>query len=175
MNKDYAKRRTYRKRSAKKSYWKLWVFTVFFFLVFIAGLLFIGKHQISWHNVIKFPTRHAKKVSVPIKKVVPPPAVAKPTTLPQFDFYKILPQKKITGTIPEYDLEIALVKDYSAADHYKAELALLGFAVKITTLHVSDTAVYRVAVGPYDNKEGALADQKLLKQNKIKSTLRKIK
>ena len=168
MNRDYAKRNTYRKSPKKKSsYLGLWLFVLFLFVAFTTGLVYLGKHKQQLH---------LKKTTTPktISKPAPAPpseVTTKEATAPTFDFYTLLPQKTNSKTVAEYELEIATVKDYAAADHLKAELALLGFTVSITPTRGQK---YQVTAGPYDNKEGATTDLERLKQNKISGKLKKI-
>lgn len=168
MTRDYAKRNTYRKNPKKKSsYLGLWLFVLSLFVAFTAGLVYFGKHK---HQL------HPKKTTAP--KTINKPAATPPsestnkeTNTPTFDFYTLLPQKTSGKTVAEYELEVATVKDYTEADHLKAELALLGFTVSITP---TSNKKYQVTVGPYDNKEGATTDLERLKQNKISGKLKKI-
>jgi cell division protein FtsN len=177
MTRDYAKRNTKRTRTPakkKSSHWRLWFFTLFIFTAFTFGLVFVGKHQRQLQHAMKA-TPKASKVKVVKATPVQPAAEPVKATTPKFDFYTMLPQKNSNAKIPEYELEVATLKDYASADHLKAELALLGFTVNITPVREAGSQKYRVTVGPYDNKDGATAEQLRLKQNKISSTLRKIK
>lgn len=159
MTRDYAKRNTYRKSLKKKSsYLGLWLFVLLLFAAFTTGLVYLGKHKQQLH--LKTPT---------IPKIANKLA---PTPPPIFDFYTILPQKTNNKAIAEYELEIATVKDYTAADRLKAELALLGFTVSITPTY---NQKYQITIGPYDNKDAVIADLKRLKQNKISGKLKKIR
>jgi cell division protein FtsN len=158
MTRDYAKHSRYRKRPKKKySYLGLWLFVLFLFTAFTTGLVYLGKY----------------KQQLPLKTPAAPKTISKPgSTAPVFDFYTILPQKPNNKAMAEYELEIATVKDYAAADRLKAELALLGFIVSITKAHNQE---YQITVGPYDNKDSAANDLATLKQNKISAKLKKIR
>lgn len=166
MTRDYAKRHVRKKPKKKSSYFGLWLFVLLLFVAFTVGLVYFGKHK---QDVSLKTTVPQKTVD---KAVSAPEVVTKEVTSPRFDFYTILPQKTNDKAIAEYELEIATVKDYAAADQLKAELALLGFTVSVTpTLNQK----YLVTVGPYDNKDGAIIDLNRLKQHKISSKLKKIR
>lgn len=163
MTRDYAKRGTHRKKSKKKSsYFGLWLFVLFLFAAFTASLVYFGKTKTHVNQkIINKTTAHNKPEN---KNII----------TPKFDFYTILPQRKNSKNISEYELEITAVKDYAAADHLKAELALLGFTASIIPIHSENGQKYSVSVGPYDNKDGATADLERLKQNKISGKLKKV-
>ncbi|CAL7961618.1 SPOR domain-containing protein [Gammaproteobacteria bacterium] len=169
MTRDYAKRNTYRKNPKKKSsYLGLWLFVLFLFAAFTTGLVYLGKYKQQLRlKIPAIPKIINKPASTPPSEVT-----TKEATAPTFDFYTILPQKTNNKAIAEYELEIATVKDYAAADRLKAELALLGFTVSITKAH---NQKYQITVGPYDNKDAATTDLERLKQNKISGGLKKIR
>ena len=161
MTRDYAKRNVSRRKPKKKSsYLGLWLFVLSLFVIFTVGLVYLGKHKQQPH------LNNPKIVDKPIIKEV------KETAVPKFDFYTLLPQKRNSKAMAEYELEVATVKDYAAADHLKAELALLGFTVSVIPV---SSGKYDISVGPYDNKDGATADLERLKQNKINGKIKKIR
>lgn len=164
MARDYAKRNVSRKKHKNKSlHLKAWLFVLFLFATFTFGLVFFGKYKQQSH--IKTPkTPKTQKIE---KKII-----KKEETAPRFDFYTISPQKRNNKSISEYELEIATVADYTAADHLKAELVLLGFTVSVTPTH---NQKYQVSVGPYNSKESVVADLERLKQNKIHGEIKKIR
>ncbi|MDR1057195.1 MAG: SPOR domain-containing protein [Coxiellaceae bacterium] len=96
---------------------------------------------------------------------------------PKFDFYNTLQQKedlrKTKKPDDAYELEIAILDNFAAADRLKAELALLGFPASITPIYKQGIQKYYISTGPYDNKENAIIDAQKLKQNHIKSNLKK--
>jgi cell division protein FtsN len=167
MPRDYAKRGSSRKRSPKNaSHFGLWVLFLGLFAVFTFGLVYLGKHK---------PPVYSKP------PLSPPPKVlneTKAAAVPKFDFYTLLPSTpKGNNHIKkaEYELEVAMVKDYTAADHLKAELTLLGFAVSITPIREDNTQKYCISVGPYNNQESAAADLERLKHNKISGKIKKMR
>jgi len=170
MTRDYAKRNTYRKNPKKKSsYLGLWLFVLFLFAAFTTSLVYLGKHKQQPHLKTSATPKTVSKSAAPTPSSE---ITTKEATAPTFDFYTLLPQKTNNKAVAEYELEIATVKDYAAADHLKAELALLGFTVSITP---TQNKKYQITVGPYDNKDGATTDLERLKQNKISSKLKKIR
>jgi len=175
MTRDYAKKRPPAKARKRKSgpHLLLWLFTLVLFAAFTAGLVYLGKfqHQARLHHAQKIAAKHVAPKLAPTK---PTPQI-KSAIPAQFDFYTILPQKKANNVIPEYEIEIAIAKDFATADRLKAELLLLGFEVTAVPVKVAGKLNYRVTVGPYDTKEGAKADQVRLQQNKYHTTLKKIK
>lgn len=167
MTRDYAKNRT---RSSKKqsSYFWLWLVFLFLFAAFTFGLVYFGKNK----------PKVMSDADVSIGKKVEEKKIEKSTPpVTTFDFYTMLPQKKHSRvTAEEYELEIATVKDYAAADRLKAELALLGFAASIAPSRSKNgMPAYNISIGSYDNKDSATADLARLKQNKIYGKLKKIR
>lgn len=173
MPRDYAKRQTRKKYKRKtiKSHWKLWLFTFLLLIAFAISLIFLGKtHKIKITNstIIPLQTMAVNKNSV----------VAE-TNKPQFDFYTILPKEKVNIPKPsienktQYFLQIATFKNYAAADHLRAKLALLGFDVYIDKIKSKgDTVLNRINVGPYLFYKSAKQDQQRLNENNINSVLR---
>ena len=192
MSRDYAKRSSFRKKS-RKSYLFLWLVILLLCAAFVTSLIMPDKYQkygdkLREIGFIKkildvkpqaLSTKAIKK-EVAIKKTETHALITKTITTPKFDFYNILPQKKDnkvnTLDKPEisYELSIATVSDFAAADHLKAELALLGFAASITPIYQNNIQKHHVSIGPYDDKESALIKQKKLKENGIKSELKKV-
>jgi len=183
MIRDYAKRSSNRKKSKKKS-GRSWLKILFLLVMLAIGLVAINKYKyliinstknfIS-KNIIDITHINLEKKITPTNQQPATEAITKTVTTPKFDFYNILPMKKTSGAETEYELEIAIVKDFAAADRLKAELALLGFTASITPIHKHSTQEYSVSIGPYDNKDAATIDQEKLKQDKIKSTLTKMR
>jgi len=175
MTTDYAKRRrtTAKKKPKKKSgsYLILWLITLLLFVLFTIGLVYLGKYQHSYRIAHRKVLKHKTQNVTPIanQTAAPTPATA------QFDFYTILPQKKNSTLLTTYELEIKITKEYSVADHLKAQLALLGFSVNITPITINGAEHYRITIGPYGTKADAVSDQTRLKQNKIYALIRIIK
>jgi len=186
MSKDYAKRNFSRKKT-KKSNFPLWLISVLLLLAFIAGLIITNKqpqyNYLSLKKIITATINLKKKSLLYFKPAPQIPSdantqITKTTNVPApiFKFYSTLPKKKSTQhTTQEYELEVAVTKDFAAADSLKAELILLGFTVSVTPIYKNGTQKYCVSIGPYETKESAIADQQKLNQNKIRSSLKKIR
>ena len=87
---------------------------------------------------------------------------------PQFDFYKILPNKEVNisewvtrederpDDTPQqsvmYILQVGSFSQYEAADEIKAELAILGITADIQRVVINGQDIrHRVRIGPYKN------------------------
>jgi len=87
---------------------------------------------------------------------------------PQFDFYKILPNKEVNISEWEtrederpsdtsqqsvmYVLQVGSYSQYKAADEIKAELAMLGITADIQRVVINGQDIrHRVRIGPYKN------------------------
>ena len=180
MTKDYARYSTKSKKPG--SYFVLWLFVICIFVVFVGVLLYLGKNKRRVNPIVE--PEPKVKIEQKIKPVTPPAKTPSPTenivavkeqAPPKFEFYTMLPQKKNGDSIGGYELEITTLTNYAAADHLKAKLSLLGFAVSITPLHDDGLQKYYVTIGPYDDKESATADLERLQQNKISGKLKKIR
>lgn len=170
MSRDYAKRRGVKRQKPKKNHLLLWIIFLLLGTAFIAGLLTLGKYHRSIRKLTKKTTPEKSTTAVALKAASRP----EQTISPKFEFYNILPQKKSNQLEITYELEIAIVNDFAAADNLKARLALLGLVASTTPVYKQGNQKYQITVGPYDNQDGALADLQKLKQNGIKSSLKKI-
>ena len=74
-----------------------------------------------------------------------------------------------------YVLEILKTKDFEVVDHAKAELALVGYEINITTTKSNNSTLYLITVGPYNSKDTAVANQKQLTKYNIKSLVKQMK
>ncbi len=113
---------------------------------------------------------------------------------PQFDFYKILPSKKIN--ISEWEsveedspvkqqevdepvmfvLQVGSFKEFSAADEIKAKLAMMGVTADIQRVVINGQDVrHRVRIGPYKNNEKLKHDRDTLLANDLDFMLLKLK
>lgn len=93
---------------------------------------------------------------------------------PKFDFYEVLPDRKVDIPEPEvvvpnptsdkpasqqaklYLLQVGSFKAYEDADRQKAQLAMLGLEPKINKAVVDGSTYHRVVMGPYPDG-GALS------------------
>lgn len=122
----------------------------------------------------------------------PAPAPDKQSTAaakPRFDFYNILPgseepiteqnikqaRQQPTGT-EVYYLQAGAFQSENDADNLKAKLALLGIEAVIQTANLPDKGLWhRVRVGPYSNIDDAGKVRATLSQNKVDTSLIKVK
>ena len=103
---------------------------------------------------------------------------------PRFDFYNMLPKMEVVVPDDELDhepaaagvnaaatylLQVGSFRKTEDADRLKAQLALLGFEVKVVSARISaqDTR-YRVRSGPYRGKQALDQARKRLAANGIK-------
>lgn len=183
MARDYAKKNKSRRRPTKKRKaapgW-MWLTAGFCLALVVVGLYYLNQHHL--------PLRATAKSSVNTNKKVAQAEASKPALT--FDFYTMLPERSVQNqssntpsmgapvqaAVPDqqYVLQVASVKQYTAADRLKAELTLLGFNVAIQASKVGKTTWNRVNVGPFKTIGDASAAQKQLRQNNIDSMLVKI-
>ncbi len=111
---------------------------------------------------------------------------------PQFDFYQILPSKKVNiseWVAEEQDqaeinepepgifvLQIGSFQEYDAADEIKAKLALIGIAADIQRVVINGQNIHhRVRAGPYKNLTELSSVRDLLIENDLDFVLLKLK
>ncbi len=114
---------------------------------------------------------------------------------PQFDFYKILPNKEVN--ISEWEsveeeevtsadskskepvmfvLQVGSFKQYESADEIKAKLALMGITADIQRVVINGQDVrHRVRIGPYKNSEKLQQARDRLLANDLDFMLLKLK
>ncbi len=114
---------------------------------------------------------------------------------PQFDFYKILPNKEVNisewESVEEEDvpagdkknqepvmfvLQVGSFKQYESADEIKAKLALMGVTADIQRVVINGQDVrHRVRVGPYKNTDKLQQARDRLLANDLDFMLLKLK
>jgi cell division protein FtsN len=112
---------------------------------------------------------------------------------PQFDFYKILPNKEVN--ISEWEsveeepavakkedepvmfvLQVGSFKEFNSADEIKAKLALMGVTADIQRVVINGQDVrHRVRIGPYKNADKLQHDRDRLLANDLDFMLLKLK
>ena len=112
---------------------------------------------------------------------------------PQFDFYKILPNKEVN--ISEWEsveddsptkqkenqpvmfvLQVGSFKEFGAADEIKAKLAMMGVTADIQRVVINGQDVrHRVRIGPYENTEKLQKARDRLLANDLDFMLLKLK
>ena len=120
-----------------------------------------------------------------------PPAATDTQPLPEpvFDFYKILPNKKINISewLPEeehdeeqevraergaehnvYVVQVGSFKDFKAADQIKAKLALMGVFADIQRIVINGQDIWhRVRLGPYKSVDEMKQVRQILEDNRF--------
>ena len=197
MIRDYAKRPEKKpppRRWRKFIFWCLWIVIVVYL-----GIL-IGHHVPSHHankSVLVDHTPSLKPADVKKVKTTTPvqttslatptntaaPVIAQPTTPPppQFDFYTLLPNMKVTipkdqTTLPAsakvpYRLQFTSTQDNQAAQQLVNELAAAGVSARIQSYTSNNQTWYRVISSPYPNQDAAFAAQNQLRTQNIDSLL----
>jgi cell division protein FtsN len=111
---------------------------------------------------------------------------------PQFDFYKILPNKEVNisewetredehpDDTPQqsvmYVLQVGSFSQYEAADEIKAELAILGITADIQRVVINGQDIrHRVRIGPYKNNLKLQEARDRLLENDYEFMLLKLK
>ena len=107
-------------------------------------------------------------------------------TKPKFDFYSVLPDRKVEITISEEQkegiknpsinktsgdkvlLQVGSFQSTGEADSLKAELAFLGLEASITSAVVNNDTWHRVQVGPFASNSALSRAKNLLIENNIK-------
>ncbi len=138
-------------------------------------------------NVIKL-TPQVKKPDIPIEKLPSSLQIeqeaAKQSTVPQFDFYTILPEKEVV--VPEYEIntrtqeertgdakktsyimQAGSFKSIDDAQKSQANFAAMGIESRIERAKVGEVIWYRIKIGPYAQITSINALRTRLKQNGI--------
>lgn len=152
--------------------------------LFIAFLVYLYGDQLSELPFMpEKPQKETKKIAATPPQKQKEQEKEEDLPEPKFDFYKILPNKKvnISEWIAEmkdnekpaadettlYVFQVGSFKDYKSADQVKAKLALLGIRANIqrTVINGQDT-VHRVRIGPFkDQKQLKATREKLMANN----------
>lgn len=112
-----------------------------------------------------------------VKKVVNEIA-AKPiksTTLPTLISASDL-EKDLSQEISEdnYVIQAGVFKTATSAEQLKRSLTAIGFSAKVVKFTNADKEIYRVQLGPYNNKSQAKLAQQRLQHKGMQGTIRKI-
>ena len=111
---------------------------------------------------------------------------------PTFDFYKILPDRKVNisewvaeepdrevpeiNTVHVYVLQVGSFKKYNAADNTRGQLALMGIEAEIQRVVINGLDVrYRVRIGPYKNSIQLNEARQRLRENNLNFMTLKLK
>jgi cell division protein FtsN len=157
------------RRNSKPSFLYRWALLIGLLILIGVVLLFLHSSQGKKH--------HPKPAASKATKQAPKQGTHKTlTTQLRFEFYRLLPKMQVwipKQTLPintkkaslkphVYSLQIASFKDYSKADHLKAQLTLQGYQVKISKHQNQKSVWYQVRLGPFQNKAAAFRVQKKL-------------
>lgn len=193
MKNDYARlaatgrRRRY---SNNQSHAGLWLFTIFLFVIFTLGLVFLGKYQ--RHDL---PGTYAKKRKVEVPRIIEKKTnethlVHKVSVSPPKFEFKTPQQASSQADIKNAAKKIALessveskkIEDSKAnnvmleviktkskvdAEKMRARLALIGIESTVVKVREQKSIYYKIELGPYD-KNTAMVKQQLLKSNHIR-------
>lgn len=152
---------------------------------------------VAWYLVKKNPTTFsqpsvAREMPKPVPQiVVPQPAATEPTeqsAQPQFEFYKVLPDKSEGTTTPKltpvakpqpkppvdatpYLVQAGSFQSIADAEKLKARLALNGFEASIVSVNIPEKGLWhRVRLGPFAGLSAANTTIASLKTNGIDAT-----
>ena len=150
----------------KTSVW-VWVSLGLIIGLFVAFILFLDQ------NIVK--NARQETTTDPDKAI---------STRPVFDFYKVLPERKME--IPENTVALPNAGSAEArknppknsfivqagsflrmqdAERHKVELILLGFEPAIKTAAVSGTTYYRIELGPFNESEYSKVQRSLIEHD----------
>jgi cell division protein FtsN len=108
-----------------------------------------------------------------------PPVAANPSPAPVVAVTTPTPSQQTTlaKTVnkPEhFIIQIGIYKTANEADHVKAELALQGFSVKMSTMKTANGKKYQLFLGPYKSKQSAENTRSQLAANQISCAVQKV-
>ena len=124
--------------------------------------------------------------------VVPVEKQDQDRTKPTFDFYSILPDRKVEIPVSEKEqeglenpsinktsgdqvlLQAGSFQNSEDAERLKAELAFLGLEATVKPAVVNDDTWHRVQIGPFASNTALSRAQNLLLENNIKYVQRKL-
>ncbi|MCP4431817.1 MAG: hypothetical protein GY806_12625 [Gammaproteobacteria bacterium] len=150
------------------SFW-VWVFLILMLASFAAFIVFLDQKIVSssrQQNAVEQQTDDRNK--------------------PRFDFYSVLPDRKVEITISEEQkegiknpsinktsgdkvlLQVGSFQSTGEADSLKAELAFLGLEAQVKSAVVNNDTWHRVQVGPFANNSALSRAKNLLLQNNIR-------
>lgn len=152
---------------AKKSSPWIWISLGLIIGLFVAFILFLDQ------NIVK---NGRQEVRAPESSGV--------NTKPVFDFYTVLPERKIEiqetddgqADIPNvsnrkkpgvgrYIIQAGSFQRMQDADRRKAELAFLGLEASIKTATVKGATYYRVEMGPFSDSQNSKVQRSLISNN----------
>lgn len=166
----------------------LWVFALGAIGAFASLLVYLDKYekgmlkgdqQISIEKLLSTVKDEIKEIEI----LKPKEKKSDDTENPIFDFYKMLPELKVTvpeheatGPTPRFYLQAGSFKNYKAADRMKAKLALMGIGSTIESTTLKDTGRWhRVRVGPFTGTREMNKTRSIMRGNDIEPITVKVK
>ena len=147
----------------------VWVFLLLMLAAFAAFIVFLDQKIVS----------NSRQQNTLVEQV-------EDKNKPRFDFYSVLPDRKVEITIREEQeegiknpsinrtsgdkvlLQVGSFKSTGEADSLKAELAFLGLEAQIKSAVVNDSTWHRVQIGPFASNSALSRAKNLLLENNIK-------
>lgn len=183
MVKDYARRAEQQSRHLRPWQQGLIALGVLLIMILLALVFFHHPHATKPQ---KQPTQEKpKQVKLPDKAVTTPSKPTpkpKATNDPQFDFYTLLPNMKVSIpkqtpvaiTHTQYLLQFSSVKSYDSAKQLTDKLGAIGVDASIQQYPIAGDTWYRVISGPYPSEQAATQIQTQLRLQNIDSLLIKL-
>ena len=153
----------------------VWVFLLLMLASFAAFIVYLDQKIVS----------NSRQQNVPQDQV-------EDKNKPTFDFYSVLPDRKVEITIKEERqeglenpsinktsgdkvlLQVGSFKNTGEADSLKAELAFLGLEAQIKSAVVNDDTWHRVQIGPFASNSALSRAKNLLLENNIRYMQRSV-
>ena len=173
-------------RDASTGQWRWMLITalIISFVVFLVYLQGPGSKQTNPQQISQaIPDKPVAKNAATAKEELKPEVNLGPT-VPQFDFYTILPEKEVV--VPEYEIktrtreervgqakethyvmQAGSFKTFKEADQLRVKLAAMGIESKVQKAKVGSVNWYRVKMGPYTQTASVNTIRARLRQNGI--------
>lgn len=195
MSRDYkpraqgrsaGQRRQKSDRQSKVGLWRWMLITaiIISFAVFLVYLRSTGSKQINPRPSSQATSNKPGAGNAATSKEEKKPEVKPGPTVPQFDFYTILPEKEVV--VPEYEIktrtreervgkakgthyimQAGSFKTFKEADQLRAKLAAMGIESKVQKAKVGSVNWYRVKMGPFTQTDSVNTIRARLRKNGI--------
>jgi cell division protein FtsN len=166
--KDYATRQVSFGKKKNSSRWKFRLFAAALFIGLIFCLIFLVKHRHSVNSQHKIVNK-----AITVKNTKPVSTAEINMLKSHYAFYDMLPKGKVM--LPErYELVVTVSANKELVERRQAKLAAFGLDSGIDEIEKNNKIMYKLVVGPYDNKNDAINMQQQLQNKGIHSVLRKL-